>query len=138
MKNNIFLILLLVLLNSCKDCVNTTEPTLNVHFDDNQTYDKVYGLGGRDTLSMTYSLPVSLTSDTSIYIFFSSSKVDTFGMSYKRIISYNSTDCGFSIRLESFKLLDISTFSNGQFSIHQTNYSSEEPNKYYYEVTLYR
>jgi len=138
MKINIFLIFILIVLSSCHHCQNSIEPTLQVQFDDHSSYEKMYGIGGKDTLQMTYSLPVSINSDTSIYLFIDSSKIDTFGMTYKRTIRYHSADCGFSIELDSFKLLDISTFSRAQFNIHVSEPSATEDLINYYEVTLYR
>jgi hypothetical protein len=102
------------------------------------SYDLFYGFGGTDTLNMTAELPIAINRDSSVYIFISSEKTDTLGISYKRHIKYDSDICGFSITLDSFSLLDISTFDSAEFIIHDitpTIFGESGKNAYY--VILY-
>lgn len=139
MKNKLFLFLIICLLSACRDCEDTGEPTLVTYFDDGSSYEKVYGLGGADTLPMNYEIPIAINSDSSIYILFNAEKTDTLGISYKRVVKYESKECGFSVTLDSFKLLEISTFDSAEFKIYEDNKSyflSSSRNSY--EVALYR
>jgi hypothetical protein len=138
MKIEYIIILFTMIFASCKNCEDNSEPTLTPFFADYSNYELYYGIGGIDTLKMTYELPIAINSDTSIYIFMDSVKMDTLGISYKRIIKYDSEKCGFSIILDSFKLLDKSTFDSAKFKIHDyTATMLGHRNKNEYEVILY-
>jgi hypothetical protein len=97
-------------------------------------YEKALGLGSTDTLFIDDGLPIAINSDTSIYILFNSNKNDTLGISYIRKIKYTSNVCGFTISLDSFRLLEISTFNSAEFETH--NYLNT--NETDYEIYLYR
>jgi hypothetical protein len=138
MKVEYLIILITLILTSCKDCEDRSEPTLSIFFADYRNYDLFYGIGGIDTLEMTYELPIAINSDTSFYIFIDSSIIDTLGISYKRLCEYKSEECGFSITLNSFKLLDISTFDSAVFNVYDhSNTILGDRNKNAYEVILY-
>jgi hypothetical protein len=138
MKHICLALLTFLLLNSCYDCEDTSEPVLIVNFTDGNRYDHFYGIGGIDTLPMAGEVPVAINSDTSIYIFIGSSGTDTLGISYKRTIDYASENCGFAITLNSFEMLELSTFSHAEFRVYDSSSSmigNSKRNEY--EIDIY-
>ena len=125
---NILIVLctVLILASSCKRCYDISEPSIFLRPYGSFHYRQFYGIGGKDTLPWYGYLPVAINSDTSVYILMDSAVRDTLAISYQRIVKYQSEECGFAVRLDSFKLLDVSTFDSASFN-------SEN-----YEVTLYR
>jgi hypothetical protein len=104
---------------SCQVCEEFTEPTLTLEFENEITFEKIYGIGGTSTFKSINNLPLAINSDTTIYIFYHENKIDTLGISYNRNILFDSEYCGFAITLDSFTNLDISTFDN--ISISSSN-----------------
>jgi hypothetical protein len=144
MKSLLILFPILFLLFSCKDCEDFTEPTLNVdfenydQFENYQYYTCFYGIGGKDTLPMDGELPIAINSDTSTYILFNEQLVDTLSICYHRTFKYSGEICGVSIILDSFKLLNSSTFDSVIFYVRDSSYDNYmNIKRNTYEILIY-
>jgi hypothetical protein len=140
MKILYFLIIIIIVFTSCSTCEDQTEPKLNVDFHINglHYYSSCYGIGSHDSIHDYSELPLAINSDTSIFVFIDSLNTDTLAISYKRNIRYQSEGCGFTIELESFNLLDISTFDSVSFETSSTSFSyPSKSNKNEYTINIY-
>jgi hypothetical protein len=113
-------------------CEDKDEPIGVVVFDDaNPGYNSIGALNTNRTWSGQFyyvdesnyhgwakALPVSIVSDTTTYIFGRYGKQDTLAFSYTRDAAFESVDCGFTLTLKDFRLLDESTFTNVKFYTH--------------------
>jgi hypothetical protein len=112
------------LTTGCTDCEDTKSPISHINFHGHK-YDKAKGLEIDyfiDSSLYDGGYPISIISDTTIYIFSDSTGFDTLAFSYKRYIEFESRDCGFTIILDSMKLLDMSTFDSVLFTIEDSSY----------------
>jgi hypothetical protein len=95
-------------------------------------------LGGKDTIYWSEKIPIAINADSSVYLIFRNNKIDTLGISYKRHIEYESKNCGFTILLDSFKLLKLSTFDSVVFEINdKTETIFETSAKNVYKVNIF-
>lgn len=104
----VVLILSGICFQSCIDCGPQAELSVSIHFQgDSLKLDSVYALNAvsqeaiiRQTGDFTpqsyfrVSLPISLVSDTTTYVFRFSERIDTLSIYYQRIFRYKG-GCGF-------------------------------------------
>ncbi len=136
---HIVILLMITHLYSCRNCEDTSEPRLLVKFNGGLNYTKVVGVGGSGNLTVEDRLPLAINADTTTYLFFTDSITDTVSITYNRNFRFEKEDCGFTITLDSFKLLRISTFDSAVFVIKESESTLlGESNKNVYEVSLFR
>ena len=107
--------------------------------------------------SHLYAIPLSLVSDTVTYIFSFCSRTEngqpvptrteTLSFKYRRNFNFESRGCGFTVTLDSFQVLETSTFKKEKvkFKIHHTSSSgggfifpstTSEKNEYTIEIGI--
>lgn len=99
------------LLSGCERCGPDTEPPLTIRFyrpDTSQAnqlnFTQIISLNGSlnrrnvkpDSLLI---LPLSLTTDSTVYVFIRPTRTDTLAVRYRRTFSYQSTKCGYVLDL---------------------------------------
>lgn len=112
---------------SCDDNCNTSEPVMEVLFNDTTTmYSSFYGIGGSDALlnsyRNTYYIPLAINTDTSIYVFENNEIADTLAISYQRNFVYVGKNCGYRVECDSFKLIKSSGFDSVNFVIEKNTH----------------
>lgn len=149
MKTTFFLNLVSAfLLCSCAEppCDPTGEPYAqlrinNFQLSSDSVYKKAYLLNSRRP-EIAYpiggeldSLPLSVASDTTIYVFESPSHRDTVGLTYRRNVAFQESECGFTLTLDKFRVLSLTTAKSVNMDVqlregggmysdpHQTKYN---------------
>ena len=138
LKNILLFIFVVILFNSCEDCEDSSAPIASIRIH-NQNYSHAKGLGKIDygNSKNEHYYPLSINSDTTVYVFYDSLNYDTLAFSYRRNFVFESNKCGFTVTLDSFKLLELSTFQDVQFSISEDTYNYPvklKKNAYYIDV----
>lgn len=112
------------LFSACKNCEDTSEPLATIYFE-GKSYERAVGISAGKTvpLSNIDDLPLSIASDTTTYILFNGESSDTLAIKYNRIFEFESYECGFTVKLDSFKLLESSSFENVKFEIIDSTFS---------------
>ena len=152
--------------NACDDpCEDNSEPTVNVNlyrrdFEGN-FFCKIEVLNINTNLndstyespSHLYAIPLSLVSDTVTYIFSFCSrtengqlvlaKTETLSFKYRRNFNFESRGCGFTVTLDSFQVLETSTFKKEKvkFKIYHSTggglfSTTSEKNEYTIEIDI--
>lgn len=137
-KNILLFIFIVILFNSCVDCEDSSAPVASIRIY-GQTYSHVKGLGKIDfeISESGHHYPLSINSDTTVYIFYDSIDYDTLAFTYMRNFVFESNKCGFTVTLDSFRLLELSTFQDVQFTVFDDSYSYPvklKKNEYLIEV----
>lgn len=98
-------------------CDPVSEPycSLSLYYEGQMApYEKVYlpqhiRTNAFYALATTDSLPLSVVSDTTVYVFESLTRRDIVGIGYTRDIHYQTADCGLVITLKNLHVLPFST-----------------------------
>ena len=107
-------------------CDSISEPYCSINMDyygsQMVPYEKVYlpqriQPNAYYNLATTDSLPFSVVSDTTIYVFESPTRRDTVGIGYTRDIRYQATDCGIVITLSNLRILPFTTIPAEQITL---------------------
>ncbi len=125
MKKLIGLFFVVVLYFACTDCEDDSEPVAKVYFMSGKNdYECIMGLnadGIKDSVYAKRQYPLSIASDTTIYVFYGTETNDTMAISYLRNFSFESSECGFTVTLSDFENLEMTTFDSVLFNIKETS-----------------
>ena len=142
--NYLFRLLLILFFfgTSCQGCEDTTEPILIIDliYLDYFDYTYIRGVNSDEEIPIDYSvfkIPVAINSDTTTYLLYGGGIIDTLAISYERKFDFESKHCGFTITLDSFKLLNESSFDSVVFTIVESSYHTmfkSNQNEYYIEI----
>ncbi len=126
MKKTTVIFTILLFLSACKDCEDTSEPQSLIFFQ-GSTYERAVGIsavgisaGKNVTFIDADEYPLSIVSDTTTYIFYNGELTDTLSIKYNRDFIFESEKCGFTVTLNSFQLLESSSFDSVQFEIYES------------------
>lgn len=114
MKPAFFILSILLLTGSsgCEYCGPAAEPIVKFQFNPASTtlpgsslFSRVFSPNGAVSrsavsASLPLSLPLSLTADSTTYIFVRPNRTDTLTVFYRRTFSYQSTKCGYVLDLD--------------------------------------
>lgn len=152
MKNygSLTVLFYLSLLTSCREpCDPASEPYahLSVSSDSlGNRYQKAYLLNSirpnaNFDLSGLDSIPLSITSDSTVFVLQSPTRMDTVGISYTRDIAYQAQDCGFVVVLKDLKILNLTTIVRSNIDIQvrtrQPGGLFMKSNKTIYQLHIY-
>lgn len=130
-KLTIFVLIFYVLQSCQEKCESQETSNLTIFFFDKDTgmslnpdFTRVYGLNSIQDLEImdnTTSFPLSLQSDSSVYIFEKEAQKDTLTINYTRNFYFQSNKCGFVVEIKDLELNSTQTsFEN--LSLNAENY----------------
>ncbi|MES2733036.1 MAG: hypothetical protein V4714_14905 [Bacteroidota bacterium] len=125
----LILLLLLALLNSCiyrEPCDNTSEPYVYLSFYSDSLSSRYQSVSLLNTVHPSAhfnlfgndSIPLSITSDSTVFVLESPTRKDTVGIGYTRYISYQARDCGLVVVMKQPRILGLTTIPPSNIRIN--------------------
>jgi hypothetical protein len=115
------------LLFSCEECPGSSEPILYVELRGDTFYQSVECVGLNHSFEFDpgwpayqpyhFSLPISMHSDSTIYLLHRAQVTDTLKIEYNRDFYFLSVKCGYCIRLKSMSI-SYSTIDSVEITTH--------------------
>lgn len=141
-KKILLLLGYIIIISSCENCEDQSEPEALLQFHNTfMEYDKAQGLGSEQFINGPFDhqmFPLSITSDTTTFLFHNQESIDTLSISYKRNFVFESNECGFTVTLSEFKNLEETSFDSIAFEINESTYLQPfELNKNEYFISIY-